>query len=134
MLNVLLPNCEQDSFMFQHIEQHAAQSKTKTVGEGERVRGMGMGSKGRGRELWLLMTVSLPWPSSILVFVFVCVSDRAVISTWTAACERLLCLISSRTMSSPRCHQPILLPSSTLQLSLSARIQIQPMRRMINEI
>lgn len=24
MLNVLLPNCEQDSFMFQHIEQHEA--------------------------------------------------------------------------------------------------------------
>lgn len=36
MLNVLLPNCEQDSFMFQHIEQHAAESKTKTARMRER--------------------------------------------------------------------------------------------------
>lgn len=36
MLNVLLPNCEQDSFMFQHIEQHAAESETKTVRKRER--------------------------------------------------------------------------------------------------
>lgn len=38
MLNVLLPNCEQDSFMFQHIEQHAAESETKTVRKRERER------------------------------------------------------------------------------------------------
>lgn len=43
MLNVLLPNCEQDSFMFQHIEQHAAESETKTVRkrESESERGEG---------------------------------------------------------------------------------------------
>lgn len=43
MLNVLLPNCEQDSFMFQHIEQHAAESETKTVRKRERDRERGEG-------------------------------------------------------------------------------------------
>lgn len=39
MLNVLLPNCEQDSFMFQHIEQHAAESETKAVKKREKEKG-----------------------------------------------------------------------------------------------
>lgn len=55
MLNVLLPNCEQDSFMFQHIELHETEPCHSQRLHSERLR----------QTLKMLM----PWPSTVPVLI-----------------------------------------------------------------